>query len=103
MRPLLFSVPAFGSFLLCSQDVGESRSPKADKTARAAVRRAGRDSSTSAHDGKKPLTRLATLATLSPKERAVDAFVLGVRESGEQTQNVYENKEQGQEVKESRS
>jgi hypothetical protein len=28
----------------------------------------------SAH-GKKPLTRLATLATLSPRERAVDGFV----------------------------
>jgi hypothetical protein len=40
---------------------------------------------------------------LSPKERAVDAFVLGVQESGEQTQNVCENKGQGQEVRELRS
>jgi len=27
-------------------------------------------------DGKKPFTRLATLATLSPEERGVDEFVL---------------------------
>ena len=95
--PLLFLsvVPACGSFLLCSQDVEESRSPwrpRADKIAWPAVRKAVHDSSIPAGDGKKPLGRLATLATLAPPEWAVDAFVFSVQKSREQTQNVYENK-----------
>jgi hypothetical protein len=47
--------------------------------------------------GKKPLTWLATLATLSPGKRVPTRLV------GEQSENVYENKGQGQKVKESRS
>ena len=54
-------------------------------------------------DGKKPLTRLATLATLSPGKRALKRFgrvprskqCEKIQESGEQSENVYENKQSG--------
>jgi len=43
--------------------------------------------------GQEPLTRLATLATLSPRgEGPLMTFVFGAQKSGEQSQNVYENK-----------
>ena len=60
-----------------------------------------------------PLTRLATLATLSPRERAFDRVRLlqpsltnrekraKMQKSGEQSENVYENKGQVQNVAES--
>jgi len=62
-------------------------------------------------DGKKPLTRLATLATLSPGKRALKRFgrvprskqCEKIQNSGEQSENVYENKGQGQNVDELRS
>jgi hypothetical protein len=59
--------------------------------------------------GKKPLTRLATLATLSPGKRVADEVWSGtettrqIQKSGEQSENVYENKEQVQNVAESDS
>jgi hypothetical protein len=44
---------------------------------------------------KKPLTRLATLATLSPTgEGPLMTLVFSAQKSGEQSQNVYENKGQ---------
>jgi hypothetical protein len=53
-------------------------------------------------DGKQSLTRLATLATFSPTgEGPLMRFVFSVQKSGEQSQNVYENKGQVQNVAES--
>jgi len=77
--PLLFSVPACGSFLVCCQEVRGQKVQKwetmADDAARGAVRKGAHGSSTSARDRQRPFTRLATLATLSPRERAVAALL----------------------------
>ena len=132
--PLLFSsvVPACGSCLQLqsrSRGVKVSRSgrPKARHMTRAAGRKVAEGSPTSrllnfstsksgeqsenvyenkgrSQDVEKPLTRLATLATLSPGRGLLTRFIREpevmpeTRKSGEQSENVYENKGREQKV-----